>query len=173
MKSIMDGNEAGWEEATGVDGVARIFGYVPAALPPKDFFLSAGQSKAEAFAAIVRSTWRGIGLILAGFFGEICVAWAGGRKFARWPGPDSRKGTDEWRIGCNDARTSSVARPVNAVQSSSDETQIPIAEPLKVGIRRAGDEKADWGFFALARCVNKVRGRTRPASEKNPSIISA
>jgi hypothetical protein len=51
-ESIMDGNEAGWEEATGVDGVARIFGYVPAALPPKDFFLSAGQSKAEAFAAI-------------------------------------------------------------------------------------------------------------------------
>src|SRR5215831_9698762 len=44
---IMDGNTAGWEEARGVDGVTRIFGYVPAALPPRDFFLSAGQSKAE------------------------------------------------------------------------------------------------------------------------------
>jgi hypothetical protein len=112
-ESIMDGNEAGWEEATGVDGIARIFGYVPAALPPKDFFLSAGQSKAEAFAAIDRSTWRRIGLILAGFFGAICVAWAGGRMFARWPGPDSRKETDGWRIRCNDVRTSSVAQPVN------------------------------------------------------------
>jgi hypothetical protein len=26
---IMDGGEAGWEEVTGVDGVTRIFGYVP------------------------------------------------------------------------------------------------------------------------------------------------
>src|SRR5271170_2272497 len=44
-EGIMDGKKAGWEEARGVDGVTRIFGYVPSALPPKDFFLSAGQSK--------------------------------------------------------------------------------------------------------------------------------
>jgi hypothetical protein len=37
-EAIMDGQTAGWEEAVGMDGVARIFGYVPAALPPKDFF---------------------------------------------------------------------------------------------------------------------------------------
>ena len=37
---IMDGNEAGWEEAAGVDGTMRIYGYVPAALPPKNFFFS-------------------------------------------------------------------------------------------------------------------------------------
>jgi hypothetical protein len=35
---IMDGAEAGWEEVTGVDGVTRIFGYVPSSLPPRDFF---------------------------------------------------------------------------------------------------------------------------------------
>ncbi len=57
---IMDGAEAGWEEAVGVDGTTRIFGYVPPALPPKDFFLSAGQSKAEAFAAIDSATRRGV-----------------------------------------------------------------------------------------------------------------
>src|SRR6201993_2180699 len=28
----MDGSEAGWEDAVGVDGITRIFGYVPAAL---------------------------------------------------------------------------------------------------------------------------------------------
>ena len=55
-EEIMDGNTAGWEEAVGVDGTTRIFGYVPAALPPRDFFLSAGQSKAEAFAAIDSAT---------------------------------------------------------------------------------------------------------------------
>jgi hypothetical protein len=143
-ESIMDGNEAGWEEATGVDGVTRIFGYVPAALPPKDFFLSAGQSKAEAFAAIERSTLRGIGLILAGLFAAICVAWAGGRKFARWPGPGSRKDTDGWRIGCN-TRTPSVAQPVNAVQSSSDETRIATAEPLNTSADRCVEQRISVG----------------------------
>src|ERR1700751_889702 len=63
---IMDGNTTGWEESVGVDGATRIFGYVPAALPPRDFFLSAGQSKAEAFAAIDDATKRGIELIVAG-----------------------------------------------------------------------------------------------------------
>ena len=66
--------------------------------------------------------------------------------FARWPGPDSRKETDGWSIRCNDVRTSSVAQPVNAVQSSSDETQIPIAEPintdLKPRLRRAFEGEA-------------------------------
>jgi hypothetical protein len=78
---IMDGDEAGWEEATGADGVTRIFGYVPASLPPKDFFLSTGQSTAEVFAAINSATWRGVGLILASLFAAVYIAWAGARKF--------------------------------------------------------------------------------------------
>ena len=44
-EAIMDGNTAGWEEAVGVDGVTRIFGYVPPALPPRDFFLTPGNQK--------------------------------------------------------------------------------------------------------------------------------
>ena len=74
---IMDGAEAGWEESVGVDGAPRIFGFVPPALPPKDFSLSAGQSKTEAFAAIDSATLRGIGLILAGLFAAIYAAWVG------------------------------------------------------------------------------------------------
>jgi hypothetical protein len=143
-ESIMDGNEAGWEAATGVDGIARIFGYVPAALPPKDFFLSAGQSKAEAFAAIDRSTWRRIGLILAGFFGAICVAWAGGRMFARWPGPDSRKETDGWRIRCNDVRTFSEPR-----RGECDAAPAP----------RAGRDRSSRSRTALASPARRCRCR--------------
>src|SRR6201987_119948 len=30
---FMDGDEAGWDEAAGVDGEPRIFGFVPPALP--------------------------------------------------------------------------------------------------------------------------------------------
>ena len=55
-EGIMDGDRAGWEEVAGVDGTVRIYGYVPPALPPRDFFLSAGQSKAEAFSAIDSAT---------------------------------------------------------------------------------------------------------------------
>jgi hypothetical protein len=74
---IMDGAEAGWEEVTGVDGITRIFGYVPASLPPRDFFLSIGEAKAESFAAINSATWRGATLILIGLLGSILIAWAG------------------------------------------------------------------------------------------------
>src|SRR5206468_11218262 len=63
---IMAGNTAGWEEPAGVDGDRRIFGYVPVALPPKDFFLTAGQSKIQAMEPIEAATKRGILLILLG-----------------------------------------------------------------------------------------------------------
>src|SRR6516225_3598173 len=101
---IMDGDRSGWEEAPGVDGVMRIYGYVPAALQPNDFFLSAGQSKAEAFAAIDSATWRGVGLILAGLLAAIYAAWVGGRKFIRRPIESLLKVTAEWRNGNYDAR---------------------------------------------------------------------
>jgi len=71
----MDGSKTGWEEAKGVDGVTRIFGYVPPALAPGDLFLSAGVSKAEAFADIERATRRGIALICAGLLAAILAAF--------------------------------------------------------------------------------------------------
>src|SRR5215472_2995427 len=74
---IMDGGEAGWEEVTGVDGVTRIFGYVPSNLPPRDFFLSIGEAKAQSFAAINSATGHDAVLIVAGLLGAICVIWAG------------------------------------------------------------------------------------------------
>src|SRR5580704_6055673 len=96
-EAIMDGEQPGWEETVGVDGTTRIFGYVPPALPSKDFFLSAGQSKAEAFAAIDSATRRGIALILAGLLAAVYAAWAGGRNFIRRPIQDLLKVTAEWR----------------------------------------------------------------------------
>jgi len=101
---IMDGDEAGWEEAAGVDGIMRIYGYVPAALPPKDFFLSVGQSKADAFKAIDAATLRGVVLILAGLLAAIYAAWIGGRKLIRRPIESLLKVTAEWRNGNYDAR---------------------------------------------------------------------
>jgi signal transduction histidine kinase/CheY-like chemotaxis protein/HPt (histidine-containing phosphotransfer) domain-containing protein len=103
-EAIMDGNRSGWEEAVGVDGTTRIFGYVPPALPPRDFFLSAGQSKAEAFAAIDSATRRGVVLILAGLLAAIYAAWAGGRNFIRRPIEGLLGVTAEWRNGNYAAR---------------------------------------------------------------------
>jgi hypothetical protein len=86
-EKIMDADEVGWEETTGVDGITRIFGYVPVALPPKDFFISVGQSRAEAFAAINVATWRGVGLILGILFAAICIAWVGACRLVGRPSP--------------------------------------------------------------------------------------
>jgi two-component system, sensor histidine kinase len=96
---IMDGDTTGWEEAKGVDGVTRIFGYVPPALAPKDFFLSAGESKTEAFAAIDSATLRGIALILIGLVLALYAARIGGRTFIQRPIEALLQTSSEWSEG--------------------------------------------------------------------------
>jgi signal transduction histidine kinase len=103
-EAIMDGSTAGWEEAVGVDGITRIFGYVPPALPPRDFFLSAGQTKAEAFSAIDDATERGIALIVGGLLAATLAAIFGARKFLREPIESLLKVAAEWRNGNDEAR---------------------------------------------------------------------
>jgi signal transduction histidine kinase len=103
-EGIMDGDTTGSEEAVGVDGTARIFGYVPPALPPRDFFLSAGQSKAEAFAAIQDATRRGIALIVFGLLAATLAAIFGARRFLRKPIEGLLEVAAEWRNGNDDAR---------------------------------------------------------------------
>jgi signal transduction histidine kinase/ActR/RegA family two-component response regulator len=98
-EDIMDGNTAGWEEAKGVDGVARIFGYVPAQLPPYDFFLSAGQAKAEALVPIEQATQRGILLIVLGVALAGLLAWQGGRIFIQRPVGNLLEATGKWQDG--------------------------------------------------------------------------
>jgi signal transduction histidine kinase len=103
-EGIMDGDTTGWEEAVGVDGATRIFGYVPPALPPRDFFLSAGQSKAEAFAAIDAATARGVALIAFGLLAATLAAIVGGRTFLQEPIRSLLHVATEWRNGNDDAR---------------------------------------------------------------------
>jgi two-component system, sensor histidine kinase and response regulator len=101
---LIDGDKAGWEEAKGVDGVTRIFGFVPPALPPGDFFLSAGQTKEEAFAPIDRATTRGVGLILAALFAALFAAWAIGKRYIQRPIAELVEVTGQWRHNVYDAR---------------------------------------------------------------------
>jgi signal transduction histidine kinase len=111
---IMDGNTTGWEEGVGVDGAPRIFGYVPSALPPRDFFLSAGQSKAEAFAAIDSATARGVALIVFGLLAATFAAVLGGRRFLQEPISGLVTFATEWRNGNYDARVK-VRHPASEI----------------------------------------------------------
>jgi signal transduction histidine kinase len=154
---IMDGDEAGWEEAVGVDGAMRIYGYVPAALPPKDFFLSVGQSKAEAFAAIDSATLRGVALILAGLLAAIYAAWAGGRKFIRRPIDGLLRMTAEWRNGNYDARArlEDRASEIGRLGSAFDE----MADALAA--RHAAQQKAEEELRQLnATLEARIQHRT-------------
>lgn len=101
---IMDGNTAGWEEAKGVDGAMRIFGYVPPALPPRDFFLSAGESKTAAFATIDGVTRQGIALILTGLAVASLIAWFTSRALIQRPIARLLAVTARWRNGDYAAR---------------------------------------------------------------------
>jgi hypothetical protein len=85
---------------------------VPSSLPPRDFFLSIGEAKAQSFAAINSATARDAVLILAGLLGAICVVWAGRNIFRgpiqglRQPAADRRQFTRE--IGMRPANSVAV-----------------------------------------------------------------
>ena len=148
---IMDGGEAGWEEVTGVDGVTRIFGYVPSSLPPKDFFLSIGEAKAQSFTAINSAMWRDTALILVGLLGSICVGWAG-RTFVLGPIQGPRQPSADHR---------QFARHIG----------VRIAKLLTVAARPQADEIDPVIRQALNRAVASRRIRS-PAGGV-PTVYSA
>jgi len=123
---IMEGGEAGWEEATGVDGVTRIFGYVPVSLPPKDLFLSVGEQKDASFAAINVASWRHAAVLLAGLLGSICAAWAGRNlvfgptQGSARPSAQPRQFSRQCNLGPPDPPAPAVTLSVHEAISSSD-----------------------------------------------------
>ena len=114
-EEIMDGNTTGWEEAVGVDGVTRIFGYLPAALPPRDFFLSAGQSKARSLRGYrQRDRARRRTDRLRSARGNLCGDYRRAQVLA---GADKRSASHfatEWRNGNYDSRVK-VRHPASEI----------------------------------------------------------
>jgi len=161
---IMDGDTTGWEEARGVDGITRIFGYVPAALPPRDFFLSAGQSKAEAFAAIDSATARGIALIVFGLLAATFAAVLGGRRFLQEPINGLVQFATEWRNGNYDARVR-VRQPASEI-GHLGATFNAMADALAA--RYAAQKKAENDLRELnATLETRVEERTVELAKAN------
>jgi len=161
---IMDGDTTGWEEARGVDGITRIFGYVPATLPPRDFFLSAGQSKAEAFAAIDSATARGIALIVFGLLAATFAAVLGGRRFLQEPINGLVQFATEWRNGNYDARVR-VRQPASEI-GHLGATFNAMADALAA--RYAAQKKAENDLRELnATLETRVEERTVELAKAN------
>jgi len=161
---IMDGNTTGWEEAVGVDGTTRIFGYVPAALPPRDFFLSAGQSKAEAFAAIDSATARGVALIVFGLLAATFAAVLGGRRFLQEPISGLVHFATEWRNGNYDSRVN-VRHPASEI-GHLGATFNAMADAL--GARYAAQKRAEAELRELnATLETRVEERTVELANAN------
>jgi two-component system, sensor histidine kinase and response regulator len=163
-ETIMDGNTAGWEEAVGVDGKPRIFGYLPAQLPPHDLFLSAGLSKDEAFADIDRATTRGILLIGAGLFVAMLAASFGGRRFIEAPVKDLTRAASDWRDGNYEAR-------VRLRDPSSEMGHLAIAfneMAEAVVLRQEAQKQAERELVELTMTLEeRVRRRTNELEQAN------
>jgi two-component system sensor histidine kinase/response regulator len=163
-EAIMDGDQSGSEEALGVDGVTRIFGYVPAALPPRDLFLSAGLSKSEAFEDIDRATRRGIILILAGLYVAIAAAVLGGRYFIRKPIQELSRATADWRDG-------NYSERVHTTDTASEIGQLAIAFNEMADVlasRQAAQKQAEDELLELtATLEDRVEKRTEELALAN------
>jgi len=163
-EKIMDGDTAGWEEAKGVDGITRIFGYVPAALPPYDLFLSAGLPKATAFTDIDRASLRGIALIIVGLVVAILAALYGGSHFIKRPIRNLTRAATRWRDG------DSTARAVGG-DLGSDFGQLTLAfneMAEAVASRQAAQKRAEEQLVELTSTLeDRVVQRTEELAQAN------
>ena len=81
-RALIDTKEAGALEATGVDGVARIFGFVPAGANMDGIFVAAGFERRAALGAIDMETSVEALCIVAAITVALFAAWVGLGRFA-------------------------------------------------------------------------------------------
>jgi signal transduction histidine kinase/ActR/RegA family two-component response regulator len=86
------------------DGTPRVLGYLPVT-PGRQFYVSAGLSSEQSFAAITRATVRGFTLIAAGVILSFGAAWIVGNRFFRRPIGMLLSAADRWRAGDYASRT--------------------------------------------------------------------
>lgn len=103
------------------DGTERIMGYQPIA-PDSPLYVSAGFSKAEAFAAVNRTTWTGLLMLLLSAVLAFAAASFVGKRFILQPIDRITTVLDEWKRGATSSRTHMTedSNEISMVGSSLD-----------------------------------------------------
>ncbi len=169
-EAIMDGGKAGWEEAKGVDGIVRIFGYVPAQLPPYDLFLSAGLSKAEAFAPIDTATQRGIALIMLGLVLALYAAFQGTRIFIHRPINRLLEAATEWGLGNYEARARLTNDRSEIGRLGAAFNNMAAAVSARYGAQKRAEEELRQLNMTLE---DRVEQRTKELAKANGELAAA
>ncbi|WP_262030687.1 sensor histidine kinase [Microvirga sp. Mcv34] len=94
----------GTEEITSFDGIRRIIGYIPIAMPPHDIYINVGLSTKTAFASINQAARRGFMLIAAALVLALSLSALLSRAFITKPFELVTDGIRAWRQGDYQAR---------------------------------------------------------------------
>ncbi len=105
FQKLVHANEPGVIEVTSQDGTERVLGYRPIAPEGNPLYVSAGFSKAEAFAPINRATTINVLAIAGGVFVAFLAAFFVGNRFLLSPIGTVAGVMDRWRAGDLSART--------------------------------------------------------------------
>ena len=97
--------EPGTLEMTAPDGSRRIVGYQPPAATETGLYVGASFAEKDVFGPIYASTWRSVGVALAGALAACTIAWLVGDRLFRQPIHRILATIESWRAGDVSART--------------------------------------------------------------------
>ncbi|MEZ0171601.1 sensor histidine kinase [Microvirga sp. TS319] len=101
----LSAKDTGSFTANSLDGVNRIFGFIPVGRPPaEDIYVSAGLSSKVAFATINEAAKRGFLLIAAALVLALSLSWLASRAFITKPFEIMTNAVRDWRRGDYQAR---------------------------------------------------------------------
>lgn len=109
-RSYIFGDQAITVELAGLDGIDRVFAYVPINFPPAGLAVAVGLDKRSALAPVETAMLRGFFLIFVGLGIGFVAAWLLGRHFVRRPVDALLDATRSWQRGDYSARAALADR---------------------------------------------------------------
>ncbi len=107
---LINEQTAGVAELVSPDGIERIAGYVPPALTPFGFYVSAGITRADALEPVDRALRNSILLFTFGSIVALTLAWLVGESIIRRPLMRMVATAEAWRLGHDTVRTGIIDR---------------------------------------------------------------
>jgi PAS domain S-box-containing protein len=100
LRSVIDAPEAGVRLAIGLDGVSRVYGYVPVSFGgARSILVAVGLDSEAALAEIDRSVWRFVMVAAIFFCGVAIAAWGYIHRFIRRPIEALGHAATRWQAG--------------------------------------------------------------------------